>query len=36
VQYLLTMTYTEMLLNEYLESHKEEIVTKLKKMMGGE
>ena len=36
MQYLLTMTYTEMLVNEYLESHKEEIVTKIKKMMGGE
>jgi len=36
MQYLLTMTYTEMLVNEYLESHKEEIVTKIKKMTGGE
>jgi len=36
VQYLLTMTYMEMLINEYLESHKEEIVTKIKKMMGDE
>jgi len=34
MQYLLTMTYTEMLVNEYLESHKEEIVTKIKKMTG--
>ena len=36
MQYLLTMTYTEMLVNEYLESHKEEIAAKLKKMVGGE
>jgi len=36
VQYLLTMTYTEMLINEYMESHKEEIIAKLKNMMGGE
>ena len=35
VQYLLTMTYIEMLVNEYMETHNEEIVTKIKKMMGG-
>jgi len=36
VQYLITMMGMELLVNEYLESHKEEIVTKIKKMMGGE
>ena len=36
VQYLLTMMGMELLVNEYLESHEEEIVTKIKKMMGGE
>ena len=36
VQYLMTMMGMELLVNEYLESHKEEIVTKIKKMMGGE
>jgi hypothetical protein len=36
VQYLLTMTYMELLINEYMESHNEEIMGKLKKLMGGE
>lgn len=36
VQYLLTMIGTELLMNEYLESHNEEIKVKLKKIMGGE
>ena len=36
VQYLLTMTYMELLMNEYMETHKEEIKAKLKKIIGGE
>jgi hypothetical protein len=37
VQYLLTMTYMELLINEYLESHKEEkIIKQVKDMMRGE
>lgn len=35
VQYLLTMTYLELMVNEYLESHNEEIIEKLKKLVGG-
>jgi len=36
VQYLLTMTYVELLLAEYMDSHNEEIVEKLKNIIGGE
>lgn len=36
VQYLLTMTYMELLISEYLESHAEELKEKLVKMTGGE
>ena len=32
MQYLLTITYMELLVNEYLESHKEEIITKVKEL----
>lgn len=35
-QYLLTMTYMELLIGEYMESHAEEITEKLKKLKGGE
>lgn len=36
LQYLLTMTYVELLAAEYMESHKTEIVSKIKEMIGGE
>ena len=36
VQYLLTMTYMELVVNEYIATHKEEIMEKVKKVMGGE
>ena len=36
MQYLLTMTYIELLVNEYIETHNEEIKEKIKKMIGGE
>ena len=36
VQYLLTMTYMELLVNEYLESHKSEIKTQIKNLIKGE
>ena len=36
MQYLLTMTYMELLVNEYIATHKEEITEKAKKLLGGE
>jgi len=36
MQYLLTMLGTELLVNEYVESHKEEIKAQIKKVIGGE
>lgn len=36
VQYLLTMTYMELLINEYMTSHKEEIKEQFKNLKGGE
>ena len=36
VQYLLTMTYMELLISEYLESHSAEVKEKLTKILGGE
>ena len=36
ILYLLSMTLGEVFMNEYLETHKEEIKEKLKKLMGGE
>ena len=34
VQYLLTMTYMELLINEYMASHKEEIIKQIKEQIG--
>jgi hypothetical protein len=36
MQYLLTMTYMELLLSEYIESHGEEVKGQIKKLIGGE
>ena len=36
MQYLLTITYMELMVNEYLTSHKEEIIKQVKELMKGE
>lgn len=36
VQYLLTMTYMELMINEYMESHSKEIAAKFKSIIGEE
>lgn len=36
MQYLLTITYMELLVNEYMSSHREEIKEQFKKMLGSE